>query len=102
MGIEECTVGRKVKIKASGKSRAKFNFAIIDAITEDMFTHQPRVIIRVLGEDKIVPPEVLICLKTLRKKGLKSSAGSKSRRGGPIQSAPAGLEGGWDADNWVP
>ena len=67
MNIEECTVGRKVKIKAFA-GKAKHHFAIIDSLTRDVFTGQPRVIIRVLGEDKIVRPEELIKIKRPKKK----------------------------------
>jgi len=66
MKIEECTVGRKVKIAANGGG-VNHHFAVIDSVTRDIFTGAPLVIIRVLGEDKIVHPEALIQIKRPKK-----------------------------------
>ena len=43
------------------------HFAVIDSVTRDIFTGAPLVIIRVLGEDKIVHPEALIQIKRPKK-----------------------------------
>ena len=67
MKIEECIVGLKVKIPAN-RGGVKHHFAFIDSLTRDMFTGAPLVIIRVLGEDKIVSPDVLIKIKRPKKR----------------------------------
>lgn len=71
MKIEECTVGLKVKIPAN-RGGVKHHFAFIDSLTRDVFTNAPLVIIRVLGDDKIVPPDVLIKIKRPKTKIKKS------------------------------
>lgn len=69
MEINECKVGIKVKIAANrGGGGAKHHFAIIDSITHDMFNGAPMVIVSVLGEDKVVPPDALIKIKRPKKK----------------------------------
>lgn len=66
MIIEECTAGRKVKI-AANRGGVTHHFAFIDSITTDIFTGNPLVFVRVLGEDRIVSPDALIKIKRPKK-----------------------------------
>ena len=66
MNIENCTPGKKVKIKANGKRG--YHYAWIDSRTSDMFTGAPLVIINCLHEEKIVSPDALIEIKRPKKR----------------------------------